>query len=505
MKKIVLVFCIVAVLGSCKKSTLELENPNQITTATFWKTETDVQSAFAATYGLLRDVNGGFYGVRGIELGNGRGDDFVIRNDVADLYKLSTFTNTSDNGPANDLWNISYRGIFRANQIIENVGKVGLDASKTQAYVAEAQFLRALNYFILTINFGDVPLILTVPTTTQDYFKAKSPEVDVWKQVIADFSAASTGLPASYPPAWIGRATKGAALGYLGKAYLYTKDYANAEATLKQVTGMGYQLMPNYGDNFINTKENNQESVFEIQLADVGGTDPWAGENAAQALGVTTAQELAPAEVQGWFEMGPTDKLFNEFQKEKTIAKDFDPRMYATLAWNYPGSTFYNRPFNGFKLVFGYSSLIKKYQNYMQNEEITGTSGASDNTSSNNERAMRYADVVLMLAEAVTMQGRPVDAYPYLKQIRDRAQLAELPAGYNQTQMMAEIRHQRMIEFARENQRFYDLKRWGLSAQEITNSDKVGKQFFVPGKHEYFPIPQNEINTNQLITQNAGW
>jgi hypothetical protein len=505
MKKILLVFCIVAGLGSCKKSTLELENPNRITSATFWKTEADVQGAFAATYGLLRDVNGGFYGVRGVELANGRSDDFVIRNDVADLYKLATFTNTSDNGPANDLWNVSYRAIFRANQIIENIGKVGLDQPKTDAYVAEAKFLRGLNYFILAMNFGDLPIILTVPASQADYFKAKSPEAEVWKQVIADFTEASAGLPTSYPAAWVGRATKGAALGYLGKAYLYTKDYANAEATLKQVTTMGYQLMPNYGDNFIQTKENNAESVFEIQSSDVGGTNPWAGENAAQALGTTTAQELAPAEVKGWFEVGPTDKLFNEFQKEKTVSGELDPRMYATLAWNYPGSTFYNRPFSEFNLNFGYSSLIKKYQNYMQNDEITGLSGASDNTSSNNERALRYADVLLMLAEAVTMQGRPVDAYTYVNQIRQRAQLAPLTAGFDQNQMMAEIRHQRMIEFARENQRFYDLKRWGILAQEIANSDKVGKQFFVAGKHENFPIPQNEINTNQLITQNAGW
>src|SRR5436305_173598 len=103
---------------------MELNNPNQLTSATFWKTESDVLSALAATYGLLRDVNGGFWGVRGIELGNGRGDDFFIRNDVANLYQLSTFTNTPDNGPVNDLWNISYRAIFRANQILENIGNV---------------------------------------------------------------------------------------------------------------------------------------------------------------------------------------------------------------------------------------------------------------------------------------------------------------------------------------------------------------------------------------------
>ncbi|WP_432713432.1 RagB/SusD family nutrient uptake outer membrane protein [Pedobacter sp.] len=505
MKKLFIFLLVFTLSFGCKKSVLELDNPNRITEETFWKTETDVNSAFAATYSLLRNVDGGFWGVRGIELANGRGDDFYIRNDVADLYRLSTFTNTTDNGVTSNLWNTCYRGIFRANQILENVGEVPMDAAKMKEYVAEATFLRGLNYYILAINFGDVPLVLAVPKTTQEYFRAKSPEAEVWTQIIADFTAAAADLPSSYPSQWIGRATKGASLGFLGKAYLFTKDWANAEATLRQVTAMSYQLMPNYEDNFLATRKNNAESVFEIQLADVGGTDPWAGEVANQALGVTTAQEFAPSEVGGWFEVGPTDKLFNEFQKEKTVDNDFDPRMYATLIWDYPGATFYRKPFSSFKLSFGFKSLFKKYQNYMQENELSGASGASNFTSSNNERALRYADVLLMLAEALTMQGNTASAYPFVQQIRTRAKLAALTPGLTQEQLMAEIRHQRMIEFARENQRFYDLKRWGLLAQEIANSDKVGKQFFVPGKHDYFPIPQNEINTNQLIVQRPNW
>lgn len=508
MKKIIVFFMVVTFMLGCSKSNLELVNPNQITSDTYWKTETDVLSSFAATYGLLRDVNGGFWGVRGIELSNGRGDDFFIRNDVANLYQLSTFTNTPDNGPANDLWNISYWAIARANQILENVGNVPeLSDQLKAAYTAEAKFLRGLNYFLLAINFGDAPIILKVPQTKDEYYSEKSSEANVWKQVKQDFTDAAAGLPVSYPSQWIGRATKGAALAYLGKAALYTKDWVGAETALKQLTAspFSYQLMPNYGDNFIDSKENNQESVFEIQLADVGGTNPWAGENANQSLGVTSAQEFAPSEVAGWFEISPTDKLFNEFKKEKTVSNDFDPRMYATLIWNYPGATFYNKPFSDFTLVFGYSSMFKKYQNYMQNGEITGASGASDYTTSNNERALRYDDVLLMLAEALTMQAKVTDAYPYIKQIRDRAQLAVLPAGYNQDQMMTEIRHQRMIEFARENQRFYDLKRWGLLQQEISNSDKVGKQFYISPKHDLFPVPQNELNSNTKMKQNSNW
>lgn len=508
MKKIFFYMSYALLLASCKKSTLELNNPNQITSSTYWKTENDVLSSLAATYSLLRNVNGGFWGVRGVELSNGRGDDFFIRNDVSSLYQLSTFTNNPDNATANDLFNYSYRAIFRANQIMENIDKVpGLDATKKKQYVAEAKFLRGLNYFILVINFGDVPLRLTVPKTKDDYFVAKSPEADVWKQIKQDFIDAAADLPLSYPPQWVGRATKGAALGYLGKSYLYTKDWTNAETTLKQLTTspFNYQLMPNYSDNFIPTKDNNQESVFEIQLADVGGTNPWSGENANEAIGVTTAQEFAPAEVAGWFEVSFTDKLFNEFEKEKTTTNDFDPRMYTTMIWNYPNATFYNKPFSAFKLVFQYQTMIKKYQNWWQTNELTGASGAVDYTSSNNERALRYDDIILMLAEALTMQGKVNEAYPFLNQIRNRATLADLPSGYSQDQMMAEIRHQRMLEFAREGQRFYDLKRWGLLQQEIQNSDKEGKQFFIDKKHQLFPIPQSELNSNPKMVQNPNW
>lgn len=507
MRKILINITIVLFLISCSNKNLELTNPNKITTDTHWETEDDIQSALAATYGLLKNVDGGFWGVRGVELSNGRGDDFYIRNDVSYLYQLSTFTNTPDNSAATNVWNIAYRAIFRANQILENIDKVtSLSDVKKKEYIAETKFLRGLNFFILVINFGDVPIRLSVPETTEEYFMAKSPEADVWKQIIQDFTEASVDLPLSYEASSVGRATKGAALGYLGKAYLYSEDWTKAESTLQQLTTspFNYQLMANYGDNFIPTKENNQESVFEIQLSDVGGTNPWAGENANESLGVTTAQEFAPSEVAGWFEVSPTDKLFNEFQAENTVNSDYDPRMYATLIWDYPGATFYTKPFSDFTLAFGYKSMFKKYQNYWQANELTGDNGGSY-TSSNNERAMRYADVLLMLAEAVTMQQQPANAYTYVNAIRSRAQLSALPAGYSAAQMMSEIRHQRMLEFARDGIRYYDLKRWGLLQQEISNSDKAGKQFFVPNKHDYFPVPQSEINANPKMEQHPSW
>ncbi|RAV28438.1 RagB/SusD family nutrient uptake outer membrane protein [Sinomicrobium soli] len=485
---------------------LDQTNPNVITQENYWKTEDDILSALAATYKVLRDVNNGYWGVRGVELTNGRGDDFFIRNDVKALYELSTFTNTTSTGTPAGIFTGCYTGIFRANQILDNIETVeGITEEEKAVYISEAKFLRGLNYFHLVINFESVPVFTTVPQSREEYFVANLPEAEVWAQVEADFSDAITNLPVSYGDEWIGRATKGAATGYLGKAYLYQEKWAEAAgefAVLATPEGMAeapytYDLLADFQDNFVAENDNNIESVFEIQNQNVGGSDPWAGENADESQGVTTAQEFAPAEAAGWFEAFPTEKIFEEFQKEKTVDGDLDPRMYATLVWDYPGAMYYNRAFSEFELQFGYSSMFRKYQNWQDDNEGIWISEI-------NEKALRFADVLLMYAEALTMQGNPEAAAPLVNRIRSRANLPDI-SGLGQEAMMAEIRHQRMIEFFREGLRFYDLKRWRLIGEEIENSDKVGKEFLSLPRHEYFPIPQGEINTNPEIEQNPDW
>ncbi|OGX89158.1 RagB/SusD family nutrient uptake outer membrane protein [Hymenobacter coccineus] len=504
MKSALYIACLALSLAACTKN-LDQVSPNSVVQTNFWKTDADFMSGLAATYKVFHDVNNGYFGVRGIETTNGRGDDFVIRNDVKDLYQLATFTNNATTGVPGSLFTGFYTAIFRANQIIENAPLSSLPDASKQQYIAEAQFLRGLNYYYLAMNFGSVPIITKVPVERTDYFASQSPETAVWAQAVSDLQAAAAGLPAAYPAAMVGRATKGAALGFLGKAYVYQKNWAEAEKAFKQLalpSGVAqspftYALMPKFEDNFVKTGDNNAESLFEIQNQNVGGSQPWAGENANEALGVTTAQEFAPTEVAGWFEVSPTDKVFNEFQREKAVGDSLDPRMYASLVWDYPGATYYNRPFTDFKLVFGYKSMVRKYQNWREaNEGIY--------ISEINEKVLRYADILLLYAETLTMQGRPAEAYPLINRVRARAKLTALAAGFDASQMMAELRHQRMLEFFREGQRFYDLKRWGLLEQEIKNSDKVGKEFFT-ARNAYFPIPQGELNTNPNIKQNPGW
>lgn len=500
MKKLIIILTGSLLLSACADDFLDLENPNLLTTDTYWQTKDDVMNAFAATYSLLRDVNGGYWGVRGVELTNGRGDDFFIRNDVQDLYQFSTFTNAPDNGVVNNIFNTFYRGIFRCNQILEKIGDVEMDEQERAELIAEAKFLRGLNYFHLVINFGDVPVRLQTPQNQEEYYMPKSPAEEVWQQVFQDFTEAKAGLPLEYPEEWTGRATKGAASGYLGKAYLYHEDWALAEAEFSELmqAPYGYDLTSDYADNFTAINENNEESLFEIQVQDVGGTDPWDVGSSNEALGLTTAQEFAPAEVAGWFEAYPTDKILDAFQEERTADGDFDRRLYVTLVWDYPGAMYYNRPFTDFQSEFGFKSRFRKYQNWNNDDEGRFISNI-------NERALRFADVLLMYAEAVTVQGRPQDAYQAVNRIRERAGLTVLSPGFSREQMMAEIRHQRMLEFCREGLRFYDLRRWGLLEQEIAASDKVGRQYLNVEKHEFLPIPQAELDNNPEMEQHPAW
>jgi hypothetical protein len=500
MKRKFAIFFLGILFVGCGKDVLDQSNPNTITKETFWKSEDDVLQALAASYNYMGNLdNGGYYEHNGLAVSNLRGDDFTGPGS-------SVFTNTPSSGDAAKVWSACYKIIFRANQIIKETPEIPMSDDKKKQYIAEAKFLRGLNYFHLAINWGDVPIHLTLPENTNDYYIAKSPEDSVYAQIFSDFKAAAENLPISYPPEWVGRATKGAALGYLGKAYLYQKDYAQAATVLEELmnTPFSYALMSNYADNFDLQHENNQESVFEFQVQDVGGPNLW-GVGADENLGARYPMAYMPRSVGGWSNNYVTDKIFEAFGKEKTTSGGFDPRMIATLVWEGEEGTFYQRPISSFfPTEMKTKSRLKKYLNWQQANEDLGINGGAL-SSSINTRALRFADVLLMHAEAVTMLGRPQDAYNDVNRIRERAHLSDLPAGYNQDQMMAEIRHQRFIEFVFEGQRFYDLRRWGLLKQEISNSDKAGAQYFNLEKNAYLPIPQSELDNNPKMVQRPGW
>lgn len=496
--KIIIVSCLIN--ASCTESFLELDNPNELTNYSYWRTGAELEAGLATVYkAFSEDANWSYWQRTNVQLVEGRTENFTVSRDVLNRHQISIFTNTPDNLASQRIYIGCYTGIFRANQVISNSkGIFDIEQYIINQYVAEAKFCRALNYFNLVNEFGQVPIVLKPAATQGDFYVEKSDVDSVWKQIISDLKEAIPYLPYSYPDNQKGRATKGAATAYLGKAYLYTQEWDSAVFAFQEILNnedsYGYNLMPEYADNFTGMYENNQESVFEIQYSRL--RSPVYGGPAATSTVI--AQECAPFEKGGWQELRPTPVLLYALIKEKTQNGDFDPRAITTLAWSYPGCIYYQSVFD---------SLWAKNEIHLRKNQNWWNENEGDRRSGLNEHAMRYADVLLMLAEAYTMQNKIPEAAILVHRIRERADLTDISttmAAWDREKMMEEIRHQRNIEFAREMIHWFDLRRWGILEETIIEAGREGYQNFEE-KYLYYPIPSEEIRNNPAIIQNESW
>lgn len=497
--KILSVMLVSSLYVGCSDSFLELDNPNGITDQTFWQTEKDLESGLATVYkALSENSDGSYYQRTNPQLVEGRTENFTVATDVVGRYNIGTFISTMSDWQIATLYNWCYRGIFRANQVIHYSNQIkNIDENKKNQFVAEAKFLRALNYFNLANEWGAVPIVTTLAESSDDYFKPKSPIEEVWQQVATDLQEAAPHLPISYPADQAGRITNGAAIAFLGKAYLYQEKWDQAitefEKLVLNEAKYGYDLMEDYAHNFDGLHENNKESIFEIQYSRLR-PDVWGGKGATSTV---IAQEIAGPKI-GWQEIRPTKTLLEAFLKEKTAEGDFDPRATATIVWNYPGAMYYQKPF--LELYADTAVWTKKYQNWWNENE-------GDYRSALNEHVMRYADVLLMLAEAYTMKGDVAKAAPLVQRIRNRAKLVNKESemkAWTKEVMMKEIQHQRNLEFVREMLHWFDLRRWGLLEETLRLSKVEGWQNYSP-KFQYYPIPESELNNNPALTQNDPW
>jgi hypothetical protein len=507
MKIICFILPLFLLLGACSEAFLEETNPTQITTNEFWETEEDLESAVASVYNAMVLDYYGYYGPRSWFVHEGKTENFTVRNDIRQAYDIGMFLNDISNGYTENLYKGAYIGIFRANQAIQNGEAMEIDEDIKNELIAEAKFLRGLNYFFLANDFGAVPIKTAVAETSDDYYMAKSSLEEVWNQVVSDLKAAEKYLPDTRDAYNKGRATRGAALAFLGRAYLYQDDYDNTIIVLKEIVDQEdvfvYGLQPDYAELFDGEHENGVEGVFELQFSDEGGNKHWLSSTDDPSVltrSTFVAEWHAPGEVGGWFEMQPTKVLLDSFLVEPTSDGNYDPRALATIAWDYSGCVFYQREFSS---TWGTDEIwLRKNQNWWNANE-------TDNSykSELNEFGMRYADVLLMLAEAYTMKGQVAEAAPLVHRIRERVKLTNKLTemlAYSQAQMMAEIRHQRNLEFAREALHWYDLRRWGLLEQTIKNAKQPGYQNYI-SKFEYYPIPEDELNNNPNMTQNDPW
>jgi len=500
----------------CAKQ-LDQSNPNAQTSTTFWISQENAIAGVNAAYGSLLP-DGGYMRCTPL-MADTRGDDAKSNSPWDQMYNSGKFALQSGNiaiyGWAYETY---YQGVARCNQVLENVPKIEMDQALKDRIIGQAHFLRGLYFYHLVNFFGNVPLMLETPKGSASFYVQQATPEQGWAQVIADFTKAAEKLPVKYSTLTgpdkndLGRATKGAAMAFLGKAYLFTKKYTEAAAQFKAIIDLNiYSLVSNYRDNFTDVNENNSESIFEVQFSrDAGGKELGWGGAPQPGWGKTSARAItyAPRGF-GWTDVQPTRSVFNEFLVEKTTGGADDPRLVGTMFYNKPGLMLYGQLFSA-KYASNPADLNDLFCRKYQNDD-NGFPDEFDWRSGINERIMRYADVVLMYAECLNELGQTAAAYPYIQQVRTRVQLPNLATvkpGLTQAQMREQLAHERLLEFSLEGHRFDDINRWGWlkDAAKLADLKARDPEFntYAPGR-EYFPIPQREIDLNPGFKQNTGY
>jgi hypothetical protein len=486
MKKIIstsLFFLLVTLVTSCEKF-LNVDPPYTQDAENFFQTKEDYERALVGAYDLLQTS------FMGLWIGEIASDNSIAGgesvNDTQGLHQIDNMSHGGVNSELRSIFRWNYTGLTRVNYIMEN--KDNIDFPGKSVLLAEAKFLRAYYYFELVKFFGDVPLIIDKRIGIEEAKGLpRSPATEVYAQIENDLIDAASILP--WTAAVKGKATRGAALALLGKAYLYQKKYIEAANTFDEVRNSGiYGLIENYADLFSVNNENNSETVFDVQYSGLEGGSYGClvcleGNAAPGFHGIR--QYNGPIYGDGNSYNLPTQALFDAFAPidprrghtildiEAFIAAQANPESitYAVGAGGHTG--FYNNKY------------IKRQ----------GEIGLPDNdlTSPVNYRVIRYADVLLMAAEAHYHIGNNSIAQQLVNQVRTRAGVPGVSVN-----SLDVIYKERRFELSGEGHRFFDLVRTGQAKDFI--------QGFIVGKHELFPIPQVEIDlTGGNWSQNPGY
>lgn len=512
MKKLIILFAGLFVFSTSCYRNFDEPNPDMLTTGSFWKSESDAIKGINAVYSGLNRTDQ-YYNRRMHFLmllrsdeGFGSGGDIGLNNSMSFAYT----SNNTESG----VWNAIFADIFRANQVIAYVPSISMDKALQNRILAEAKFLRALNYFNLVVYWGRPPLMLE-PSKPTDYPPNATPE-QVYAQIEKDLREAAADLPLQYGPADVGRATKGAAHGLLAKVYMQQGKFGEAKEVLDWlVTGPGaanYALMNAYGDNFKKTSENNKESVFEIQYKENPSENGDDDTNPGISLntGASISKFFAPPNPGPGYADGAARRwIIDSFNVEKTADGKIDPRAGVSFLYDYSDPAGPNATMvygQSWATHYGTSDKRVWFRKLLNDHWKNGESFSSPN----NYRMIRYADIMLMYAECLNELGQTAAAYPYVDRVRQRvgmSPLATIKPGMNQVAFRSQIKHERMLELAGEGWRYYDMVRWGELSNNLPELKKKDADFnnFVPNKHEWLPIPQNDIDNNPNLTQNPGY
>ncbi|MEQ9438322.1 MAG: RagB/SusD family nutrient uptake outer membrane protein [Cyclobacteriaceae bacterium] len=457
MKKYTSFIYFIILLTACSEDFTQLSPISQRNVGNFFSNAADFEIAVDGAYdGLQLD---GTYGRTYLLLMEMRSDNANNAGGQsglsASMEEIDQFREIATATELQTAWSDSYEAIARCNAILTQIEGVDFDQEQKDQFMGETLFIRSLLYYNLAVVYGNVPLQLSIVSNPEEIEIDQVTSEAIYTQIIGDLTTAMELLPAGYTGEDIGRATSGSAAALLGKVYLTTGNYAEAETTLRGlVNTQEYSLLPNYADLWGAANENNAESVFEIQYKG-GGQGEGSGyfEYFAQQLGRSGGVGG------GNTPMGVTDDLIAAYEPG-------DLRFDATIFTNGDDTTY-----------------VKKYIS----EQITPFDGE------NNWVVIRYADVLLMLAEAL---GETPESYDLINQVRARAGLPAISAATAGT-FEEKLLHERRVELAFENQRWTDLLRFGMAP------DMMAEQLDIPESQVslIYPIPQREIDvaSGQLL------
>jgi tetratricopeptide (TPR) repeat protein len=513
MRKVLIIFGLFAVgfIISCDKEDLDKINPNGVTFDTYFNNGDELTAGVNSIYALVQSnslVSREWFfthDLRGDEAASGGGQLETPRN------QLLIGVHDAGNSLVGSIWRGWYRTIHRANVIIGKAPSVeNIDEELRNRLLGEARFLRAWAYYEIATFFGDAP-IYTEFVQSVEGSAPKSPQSELYAVSIGDLQFAQGALPPSYDDANKGRATSAAAQTLLARVYLQLGNYSSAKTELEKIVNSNqYSLVDNYLDLTNEEGEFNEESIFEVVYAPSGGAYNWGGDSDGQNIQEETVRTQEYSAV-GWRNVIPSDKLLNSYERESNGDPKTDPR-YDFTYW------LEGEPFNNGESIMepdrvqGNTSIVDGVEQKVswQKYSVLYKVDAGYATSAINQRIMRYADVLLMLAEAENELGNQDRAIALVNEVRARPSVdmppiptANIPAG-NQVEVRRAIQHERLIELAGEQVRNFDIIRWRKNGK----LDEEPLSYFIPNKHELLPIPQSEIDNNPNLTeadQNPGY
>ncbi len=479
------------ILASCSDDFLSRIPISNASVDNFYHTEQDFELGVNGAYVSLRS-SGVFHDYVPL-IGDLHSDNTMVGTTAGDrvaFQEMSEFNDQSSSVIVTNVWNHHYVGIARCNTILSRIEPIAFEnESRKDRLIAETRFLRALFYFNLVRIFGEVPLVLSeVKSIDLAYGMARTPVREIYDAIEADLIFASQKLPSSYSGSDVGRAASWAARGILGKVYLTQKKYVEAIPPLKEIISSGqYLLLPDFNALWKTTNKNNKESLFEVQFKKQAGFNTGSNYSSRFTPYLSSAALLGLRTTSGGYNT-PTEDLMNAY-------KDPDLRKEISVAEGYTDE-------NG-NYVTGLSGRhTRKFLG-----AYTDSQGAEDNWP-----VLRYADVLLMCAEALNEVSFQPDgeAFIYLNQVRARAGLPPATTGSsspegvliaNQQQFREIIADERRLELAFEGHRWFDLVRTGKALEVLR-----GKNYDIQEYQLLLPIPQEQIDVNpRVIKQNSGY